>query len=516
MPTPAELMALLSSGAPQSPALPPPAPDPVAMALASQRQAATPDLMSGITPAGSSGFADLLRQGPQGVMLGLEQGLGSIPGVGPALGGLVGMERGRIEQGMGAPPNSPAAPPPFTAPGIPGLADRLRAAGAAGATGGGTSHMSTRLGRPQDVGYLQGERAAGEKLASEQEQVTARLSQVNALHDQTLRDWAVEAKEAHVRFGEVGREMSDNYRETAGELRAARDELKTMKVDPQRLMNSMPTTQKALMMIGSLAGGFAEGVSGGKMQNDVGRWWQQAVDKDIESQRDAIKAKMAEVELGTKERDSIWNKWQESENQIRTAAARASQMEISRLALATDDVKLKGELAKSINDIGARVRSEEHGEFVAAQNVTTKGYSSGGGAGAAGGLTPEKVQGALYFQKAAQDAQVVKKILADNGGKVPLWGADAARYKAASDQMLYHRALAQGAKGRELNTALKVGREMLPDKPGALSRLKQWATGSQVPQVQGEEATRLADDVLMEGQLAAASLGSRAAKKKGK
>lgn len=449
-----------------------------------------------------------------GLMRSAALGAGQIPGIGGTMGAGLREYAELVSRAQATPPALPPAPSHAVPEGMdPGLRAALMGGGGGKGGGGGAGTSTTRLGRPQDRPYLEGERAAGEQLAAQQARLAEQQTRVSALHDQTLRDWAQEAKDAHARFGEIGVEMAREYRSTAGEIKAARDQLKTMKVDSTRLWDSMPTTQKVLMAIGSMAGGFAEGISGGKIANDVGRWWEQAVARDIEQQRDAIKAKMNEVDLGQKERDDIWKKWQQSEEQIRTAAGRASQLEISRLALATDDVKMKGELAKSIADIGARVRSAEHTEFVAAQPTITKSYSSGGASGASGGgASPETIARAMAYDKAVKAGREILAIQERHKEGVPAFGADLERWRRARAELLLYRARGRGLAPKAIGQELKIEKEQWHE-PSLIQRV----LGTETEKVKAHKTVSMARDTEEEARVFWAAMARGKIKpKKGK
>lgn len=432
-------------------------------------QAARPSTGLAITPAAAGAVSSMLAPSSPAEFAGnlttAQQALGTTPVIGSTLSSLVGGVTSPILAGMQ--PRSGAAAAPVAGPGEAGAADPLAALQAALTAGGapaksggtGTSSTTTRLGRPEDEGMLAQARGGTYSMEDAQQQARDEQARVNLRHDSLIKDWVTEAKEAKDRYGDAGAEIRAEYRRTATELRAARDDLKRMDVNPTRLWDTMPTAQRVLMAIGTMFGGAGEVATDGKVSNDVARWWTSAVDKDIESQREAIKRKMSEVELGVKERDSLWSKWMSAEEQIRTGSTRAAQQELARITLATDDVSQKKALAQSIFDLGKGLRETEHGEYVAKQNQVTKtqSHTSGGTTATAG---PDAATADAQME-AFKAASRVKAIVTEAGG-MPLDPTKRQELKESIYRARLFQAKGAGLTGKALSGEVKAQSEMDP------------------------------------------------------
>lgn len=412
-----------------------------------------------------------------------------------------------------------SAPAPQQEHGVDPL-DALQArlvAGAAQRAGGGTGSSSTtiRQGRPEDAAMLAGLRSDSEAMAGSARTAQEEQHGLNLKYDAVLKDYLTEAKEAKTRYGAAGAEMQADYRQAAIDLRTARDDLKSMNVNATRLWDTMPTAQRVMMAIGNLFGSAAEAASDGKIANSVGKWWSQAVEKDIDMQREAIKRKMSEVELSTKERDSLWKKWTDAEEQIRTGATAAAKLELAQMNLASDDVTQKREMAKSIYALGGERRAAEHGEFTAKQDqkTTTKSYTSGGAsAGASGAVDPKTAANQIEAYKAAKK---VRQLIDDNGGAVPRYGRASSEYEHALSRYRLFQAKSEGATGRALGATIKAESATDPSS-GLMSWVKNKVGISGADSVAAHSAEEMERDAARAVSATVATAMSGAKAKKGK
>lgn len=403
-------------------------------------------------------------------------------------------------------PIKAAAEPGFDPLALAGLMGGRPAAG-----GSGSASVQIREGRPVDEEYLRAKRATEEGYREDAGDLEAQRKNVYQQHDEFLKQYALDAKEAKQRYQGVSDETLSDYRATVADLKRARDELRDMNVDTGRFWNTMPTAQKVLLAFGNMLGEAGETASGGKVVNEVGRWMAKAVDRDIEDQREAIKRKMDEVNMTAKERDTLWRQWSESEQQIRAASKAAYEMELGRLNLATDDVRLKAEFSKAIRDSRQGEAEAAHGEKVASQDqvTRTKSYSSGGGGGAAagGGAESEKLQ---FLQLARRHLGEMKSLVDANGGKVPVIGADAVKYEKLRKEAGEYKALALGLKRPG---QMKEMSESMPHSPGIMEWIGKKALGAvglRDPNAGAEQLAR-EDRDLKAQQLASLGLPSAAA-----
>lgn len=253
----------------------------------------------------------------------------------------------------------------------------------------GTSSVTIRKGRPIDQGYLDELQATEGSYLGEKEKLARRQSEINAEHTGLLRRYADDYKVSKERFKGVADESLAEYKSVAADLKRARDELRAMKIEPNRLWDSMPRSQQVLTAIGKMLGEMGEQASRGQVANSIGRWWATAREQDIALQREAIKLKMEDVRMTSEERNALWRQWLTAEDEIRKASDAAAKMELAKIAVDTDDVTLKGDLAKAIRESGQLRNVAAHGEFVAHQDIVTKHYSSGGGTKAGAGTAKE-------------------------------------------------------------------------------------------------------------------------------
>ena len=292
-----------------------------------------------------------------------------------------------------------------TDPRLAAMQQQLSALQNAAAAGTSSSSVSVKEGRPVDQAYLASVRQRGSDYIQQRGEVLREQRDINAKHDDLLRTYAEDAKAVKQGQQALSGQAFSDYKETLAALKKGRDELAGMKVDPDRYWNSMPRSQQVMMAIGNMLGEAGQQASSGKITNEIGRWLKTATQQDIALQREAIKMKINDVEMTAKERDTLWNQWSHVENQIRSATSNMAKMELARIALATDNVGLKSDLAKAIYSIGSDVGTAAHGEYVANQRqvARTSSSTSGAGRGGKGGAGGE-IEAPIALQTKLQNA----------------------------------------------------------------------------------------------------------------
>lgn len=278
-------------------------------------------------------------------------------------------------------------------------------AGNYGAAGGGGSRTTTvKHGRPVDKEMLAEQDTADRQRVEEMRGTAEREQELIAQRGEVVRRQLEDMKTYRDRYGEMSAEILADHKAAAAALKKARDELNSMKVDPERFWNALPNTQKVLMAIGTAFAAGGEVASGGAVPNSLGRWLDKSIERDIQLQGEEYKRKLVEVEMDGKERDKLWNNWIKSEDMVRNAALSSAQLELASISLLSDDNKTKDALQKSIYQLGQERRGLAHREFVASQPTvvtTTKVSSGGGGGGGGGGKVPDgavkRVQEDLSF-----------------------------------------------------------------------------------------------------------------------
>lgn len=199
------------------------------------------------------------------------------------------------------------------------------------------------------------EAAADEKmqsLASDKSAISSRLKELGITSTKAA-DRAHDLKIRH-----------DNLADQEAVLK---DKLGRMKVDPDRLMNNMPTVQRAVAIIGAGLARLGGDGAGFKMIDA-------AIDRDIRAQRANIHNAMQNYNLTAAQERQMWQRWSQMEGEHKSALREMVGLRLARNKIEREGANLSSDLLKEQQ---AEARGVEEMRIASRPDVSrTSGYQT--------------------------------------------------------------------------------------------------------------------------------------------
>jgi hypothetical protein len=135
----------------------------------------------------------------------------------------------------------------------------------------------------------------------------------------------------------------DNYRRLLAEQGRA-------KIDPDRMMQQMPDSRKAMLYVASALGGFVEGLTEGRVKNRVIGMMDKAIDRDVAAQRANMQKILQSVQLAGVERSRLTSLLTGYEDRVRNNMRNLVALQFQGLGIQAKTLQAKA----ALSDLGAR------------------------------------------------------------------------------------------------------------------------------------------------------------------
>lgn len=188
--------------------------------------------------------------------------------------------------------------------------------------------------------YSPAEVAQFEGLAKERESkihdaTATRMEALDRSADVLLRQMA-EQRTMNAQAGKRASAAFKQHEQVTQELQRMHLDLRSSKIDPNRLWDSMSAGRKAMKAISVAIGGFLEGWSGGKIKNAGLKMLDRAIDQDIAAQRADLQRKLQLVQLTTAQKNALWQQWRATEGDRKTGMLRLAQLQLAEAKVDSD------------------------------------------------------------------------------------------------------------------------------------------------------------------------------------
>jgi len=294
-----------------------------------QRPLPFPELLAkaiGSTPTGGPDvlpFPNMVQEAIAGALqthqLQMRQPEDTNPGIGPA------PPRVPTTPTLPARPQGPTEIPPYLL-GTPDTPDTPARIGTLTNT---TTKSELSRVTPKEAAHLEASRYGGMR----RELASTRSFAAHGAKLDKLLDVTTTAK----RFQQKARQ-GDHYAQTEAlgaqaHLKKATASFLKRNIDPDKYVREMPTFAKVLHVIAAGLGGFAEGLSQGKIKDNSMKLLNMAIDRDISSQKANMAKSLQGVNLSRAQADKLWKRYEEHQKNIKDGASEIAQLHMYRFAV---------------------------------------------------------------------------------------------------------------------------------------------------------------------------------------
>lgn len=246
----------------------------------------------------------------------------------------------------------------------------------------GSRTIQTKPGTPRDVTLIEETRGLGEAFGAAESQ--------RAAAEARAADQAAEAM-----AGRISR-FAEERQKAAGEQQLIRDEIAAKEqavaqskrefaqaeVNPDRWWQNRSTPNRLMASLAVALGGYAKGLSGGRMENVALRMVNKAIDTDIAQQRNAITKKGKEIQGNENTLAYFVTKLgnaQDAERATREVLNQETQMKLQLTAQQAQSPIIKANAAKTLiamqrqqAELEAAQRAGEHEQKTISRTSTTR------------------------------------------------------------------------------------------------------------------------------------------------
>lgn len=150
--------------------------------------------------------------------------------------------------------------------------------------------------------------------------------------------------------------------------------IENAKVDPQRLISQMTTTQRVLLTIGQMLGGYVEGATMGKVKNAATAMLNRAVEQDLAAQRANIAKITAQAGMTGKQAAQVMIQWQAGAKAKKDAMLALAGLQLTAAGLESKEA----DIAAKYHDValGLKLQSVDVSSKGRDKTTRTSSYSS--------------------------------------------------------------------------------------------------------------------------------------------
>lgn len=174
------------------------------------------------------------------------------------------------------------------------------------------------------------------------------------LMEQT-KGWLWEARAEQQAAGLESSQAREKYTKAAKSLAASREQLASLKIDPDRYWRNMPSSQKTLWRLRLFFGGLAEGFSDGRLKSAAMQMLMGAQKRDMEAQRINYQKLVQQAGLDERAQDVALRMYDKSEMRRRMSGLQVMKLQLSRMGLQEKQLGHKERYADLINGVDAQM-----------------------------------------------------------------------------------------------------------------------------------------------------------------